>query len=79
MKKNENYLKSTWDFKIYKINVLESGKRVKVNKSTLGIELEVCYKIKIDTFTSYLVRVNFDITVNATRICVLFISFKYGV
>ena len=36
---------------IYKINVLESGKRVKVNKSTLGIELEVCYKIKKSFFS----------------------------
>ena len=31
---------------VYKRNFLESGKRVKINKSTLGIELEVCYKIK---------------------------------
>ena len=31
---------------VYKRNFLKSGKRVKINKSTLGIELEVCYKIK---------------------------------
>ena len=31
---------------IYKRNFLKSGKRVKINKSTLGIELEVCYLIK---------------------------------
>ena len=37
---------------IYKINVLKSGKKVKVNKSTLGIELEVCYKIKKSFFSS---------------------------
>ena len=37
---------------IYKINVLKSGKKVKVNKSTLGIELEVCYKIKKSFFCS---------------------------
>ena len=28
---------------VYKRNFLKSGKRVKVNKATLGIELEVCY------------------------------------
>tara|TARA_B100000401_G_scaffold19857_1_gene11930 strand:- start:299 stop:1075 length:777 start_codon:yes stop_codon:yes gene_type:complete len=31
---------------IYKRNFLESGKRVKINKYTLGIEVEVCYLIK---------------------------------
>ena len=31
---------------VYKRNFLKSGKSVKINKSTLGIELEVCYKIK---------------------------------
>ena len=31
---------------VYKRNFLKSGKRVKINKSTLGIELEVCYLIK---------------------------------
>jgi len=28
---------------VYKRNFLKSGGRVKINKSTLGIELEVCY------------------------------------
>tara|TARA_B100001996_G_scaffold359383_1_gene324586 strand:- start:66 stop:839 length:774 start_codon:yes stop_codon:yes gene_type:complete len=37
---------------IYKRNVLKSGKRVKINKSTLGIELEVCYQIKKSFFSS---------------------------
>ena len=31
---------------VYKKNFLKSGKKVKINKSTLGIELEVCYKVK---------------------------------
>ena len=31
---------------IFKRNFLTSGKKVKINKSTLGIELEVCYLIK---------------------------------
>ena len=31
---------------IYKRNFLKSGKKVKINKSTLGIELEVCYLIE---------------------------------
>jgi 2-keto-4-pentenoate hydratase len=35
---------------IYKKNFLKSGKKVKINKSTLGIELEVCYLIKKDFF-----------------------------
>ncbi len=30
---------------IYKKNFLKSGKKVRINKSTLGIELEVCYLI----------------------------------
>ena len=37
---------------IYKKNFLKSGKKVKVNKATLGIELEVCYEIK-KTFFSH--------------------------
>ena len=37
---------------VYKKNVLRNGKRVKVNKSTLGIELEVCYLIKKTFFSS---------------------------
>jgi 2-keto-4-pentenoate hydratase len=36
---------------IYKRNFLKSGKSVKINKSTLGIELEVCYKIKKSFFS----------------------------
>ena len=31
---------------VYARNFLKNGKRVKINKSTLGIELEVCYLIK---------------------------------
>jgi len=37
---------------IYKKNFLKSGKKVKINKSTLGIELEVCYLIKKKFFLS---------------------------
>ena len=36
---------------IYKRNFLKSGKRVKINRSTLGIELEVCYLIKKSFFS----------------------------
>ena len=35
---------------IYKRNFIKSGKKVKINKSTLGIELEVCYLIKKNFF-----------------------------
>ena len=37
---------------VYKKNFLKSGKRVKINKSILGIEIEVCYLIKKSFFTS---------------------------
>jgi 2-keto-4-pentenoate hydratase len=37
---------------IYKKNVLKNGKNVKINKYTLGIELEVCYQIKKTFFSS---------------------------
>ena len=37
---------------IYKKNFLKSGKKVKINKFTLGIELEVCYLIKKSFFLS---------------------------
>ena len=35
---------------VFKKNFLKSGKKVKINKSTLGIELEVCYLIKKSFF-----------------------------
>ena len=35
---------------IYKRNFLKSGNKVKINSSTLGIELEVCYQIKKNFF-----------------------------
>ena len=35
---------------IFKNNFIKSGKKVKINKSTLGIELEVCYLIKKSFF-----------------------------
>ena len=37
---------------IYKHNFLKNGKSVKINKFTLGIELEVCYLIKKTFFLS---------------------------
>ncbi len=37
---------------VYKRNFLKSGQKVKINKSTLGIELEVCYLIKKSFFTN---------------------------
>jgi 2-keto-4-pentenoate hydratase len=37
---------------IFKKNFLKSGKKVKINKSILGIELEVCYLIKQSFFSS---------------------------
>ena len=37
---------------IFKRNVIKSGGKVKTNKATLGIELEVCYQIKKNFFSS---------------------------
>ena len=37
---------------IYKQNFLSNGKKIKINKYTLGIELEVCYQIKKEFFFS---------------------------
>ena len=37
---------------VYKKNLLSSGKKVKINKYTLGIELEVCYLIKKNILNS---------------------------
>jgi len=37
---------------VYKRNFLKNGSSVKVNKSTLGIELEVCYRIKKSFFSA---------------------------
>ena len=37
---------------IFKKNFIKSGQKVKINKSTLGIELEVCYLIKQSFFSS---------------------------
>ena len=37
---------------IFKNNFIKSGQKVKINKSTLGIELEVCYLVKKKFFSS---------------------------
>jgi 2-keto-4-pentenoate hydratase len=37
---------------IFKKNLIKSGQKVKINKSTLGIELEVCYLVKKVFFSS---------------------------
>ena len=37
---------------VFSKNLIKSGKKVKINKSTLGIELEVCYLIKKSFFAS---------------------------
>ena len=37
---------------VYKKNFIKSGQKVKINKSTLGIELEVCYLIKKSFFSN---------------------------
>ena len=37
---------------VFSRNFIKSGEKVKINKSTLGIELEVCYLIKKTFFSS---------------------------
>ena len=37
---------------IFKKNFDKSGKKIKINSSTLGIELEVCYLVKKEFFKS---------------------------
>jgi len=37
---------------IFKTNFLKSGQKVRINKFTLGIELEVCYSVKKTFFSS---------------------------
>ena len=37
---------------VFKKNLIKSGKKVKINKYALGIELEVCYLIKKNFFAS---------------------------
>ena len=47
---------------IYKHNFLKSGKKVKINNYTLGIELEVCYLIKKSFFNCKFAINNKNIT-----------------
>ena len=47
---------------VYKRNFLKSGNRVKINKSTLGIELEVCYLVKKSFFSSKGLITNKNVT-----------------
>ena len=51
---NQKKLKEKEPFiaSVFKKNLIKSGKKVKINKSTLGIELEVCYLIKKTFFSS---------------------------
>ena len=47
---------------VYKRNFLKNGKRVKIDNSTLGIELEVCYLIKKSFFNSKGLVTNKNVT-----------------
>ena len=47
---------------VYKRNFLKSGKRVKINKYVLGIEVEVCYLIKKKFFESKILITRKNIT-----------------
>ena len=47
---------------VYKRNFLKSGKRVKINKYVLGIEVEVCYLIKKKFFDSKILITRKNVT-----------------
>ena len=47
---------------VYKRNFLKSGKRVKINKYVLGIEVEVCYLIKKKFFDTKILITKKNVT-----------------
>ena len=63
---------------IYKRNFLKSGERVKINKSTLGIELEVCYLIKRSFFNSkgYITKKNISKYISHMAPCIEVVGYR---
>ena len=63
---------------IFKKNFIKSGQKVKINKSTLGIELEVCYLIKKEFFlTKGLITVrNFTKYISHMAPCIEVVGYR---
>jgi len=63
---------------IYKRNFLKSGKKVKINKSTLGIELEVCYLIKKEFFLNkgYVTKKNISKFITHIAPCIEVVGYR---
>ena len=63
---------------VYKRNFLKSGKRVKINKSTLGIELEVCYLIKKSFFKEkkIITKKNFTKFISHMASCIEIVGYR---
>ena len=63
---------------VYKRNFLKSGKRVKINKSTLGIELEVCYLIKKSFFKEKktITKKNFTKFISHMASCIEIVGYR---
>ncbi len=69
---------------VYKRNFLKNGRSVKINKYTMGIELEVCYKIKKNFFNEKKI-INFKNIgqfISHTAPCIEIVGYrqkKYGI
>ena len=63
---------------IYKRNFLKSGRKVKINKSTLGIELEVCYLIKKSFFSKKVIitKKNFTKFISHVAPCIEIVGYR---
>ena len=63
---------------IFKKNFIKSGKKVKINKSTLGIELEVCYLIKKSFFSKkvLITKRNFTSFISHMAPCIEIVGYR---
>ena len=63
---------------VYKRNFLSSGKSVRINKATLGIELEVCYLIKKSFFSKKVIitKKNFTKFISHVAPCIEIVGYR---
>ncbi len=63
---------------VFKRNFIKSGKKVKINKSTLGIELEVCYLVKKSFFSNKNKLTNKNITKHISHMapCIEIVGYR---
>ena len=63
---------------IYKKNFLKNGKKIKINKSTFGIELEVCYLIKksIFNYKNKITKINVDKFISHMAPCIEVVGYR---